>query len=82
MGHPVHPNYTNLEFLTQDLYLFPLFRPQVEAVAFVVDVDVGAVALVDLAVDKLGGAALDLGCNSIDIFGMSPKHFLIMLGVL
>ena len=46
-------------------YLFPLVSAEVEAVAFVVDVDVGAVALVDLAVDELGGAALDLAGRQV-----------------
>merc|ERR1719220_1099227 len=45
--------------------LLPLVSAEVEAVALVVDVDVGSVALVDLAVDELGGAALDLAGRQV-----------------
>ena len=54
-----------MHILFQNSYLFPLVSAEIKAVALVVDVDVGAVALVDLAVDKLGGAALHLACRQV-----------------
>ena len=46
-------------------YRCPVFISEIEAVTRVVDVDVGPAALVDLAVDELGGAALDLASREV-----------------
>ena len=46
-------------------YRLPVVISEGEAVTRVVDVDVGPAALVDLAVDELGGAALHLACREV-----------------
>ena len=56
----------NLNLMRQDkAYRFPIGFSEFEAVTRVVDVDVGPAALVDLAVDELGGAALHLACREV-----------------
>ena len=46
-------------------YRFPIGLSEFEAVTRVVDVNVGPAALVDLAVNVLGGAALNLASREV-----------------